>query len=406
MASNSIIMEPDSLESGQRKTSNKEIRLRTVHSMSASSLRKKSDLTLVSKVPWGLLRDTLANLQVIFLGTKLAILFPAVVVAIIAQIFNFGKPWIFAFSLIGLVPLAERLSFLTEQISFVTGPTVGGLLNATCGNIPELIIALLALIEDKIEVVKCSLLGSILSNMLLVLGTSLFFGGLYNVSSPQLYDRKQADVNSNLLLMGFLCHMLPTIYRYGTNANDQTVSETLALSRASSIVMLISYIAYLAFQLVTHRQFFEAPEVEGSEDGVSDNEEEPVLGFLSAIAWLVGMTGVVALLSEYIVKTIEDTSASWGISVTFISLILLPVVGNAAEHAGAVIFAFKNKLDITLGVALGSATQVSMFVVPLLVIIAWIIGTQMDLDFSLLEAGSLLVSILITAFTLQVHSSL
>ncbi|KAL5710220.1 Vacuolar cation/proton exchanger 3 [Ranunculus cassubicifolius] len=113
------------------------------------------------------------------------------------------------------------------------------------------------------------------------------------------------------------------------------------------------------------------------------------------------MTAVVALLSEYVVGTIEDASNSWGLSVSFISIILLPIVGNAAEHAGAVIFAFKNKLDISIGVALGSTTQIAMFVVPLTVIVAWILGIEMDLDFNLLETGSLGLSILITAFTLQ-----
>jgi Ca2+:H+ antiporter len=126
-----------------------------------------------------------------------------------------------------------------------------------------------------------------------------------------------------------------------------------------------------------------------------------VIGFWSGFAWLVGMTIVIALLSEYVVDTIEDASDSWGLSVSFISIILLPIVGNAAEHAGAIIFAFKNKLDISLGVALGSATQISLFVVPLSVIVAWILGIKMDLNFNILETSSLALAIIITAFTLQ-----
>eukprot|EP00262_Sarcandra_glabra_P020263 TRINITY_DN798_c0_g1_i1.p1 TRINITY_DN798_c0_g1~~TRINITY_DN798_c0_g1_i1.p1 ORF type:complete len:448 (+),score=41.24 TRINITY_DN798_c0_g1_i1:93-1436(+) len=393
------LSEPKSLESGLRKASNREIRHRTAHNMSSSSLRKKSDLVLVSKVRCSLLRVILANLQEVMLGTKLSILFLAIPLAIITQCYNFGRPWVFALSLLGLTPLAERVSFLTEQIAFYTGPTVGGLLNATCGNATELIIALFALSGEKIEVVKCSLLGSILSNLLLVLGTSLFCGGLSNLRKEQKYDRKQADVNSSLLFTGFLCHALTLIFKYSTNAGDQTAAPTLALSRATSSIMLLAYIAYIFFQLITHRQFFEAQEDDDSDDVVSD--EEPVIGFASAFTWLVGMTAVIALLSEYVVVTIEDASESWGISVSFISIILLPIVGNAAEHAGAIIFAFKNKLDITLGVALGSATQISMFVVPLTIIVAWIMGIQMSLDFDLLQTGSLFLSILITAFTLQ-----
>ncbi|XP_042491555.1 vacuolar cation/proton exchanger 3-like [Macadamia integrifolia] len=397
--------EPWNLENGgscNLKGSSKEIRHgRTAHNMSSSSLRKKSDISLVSKIPCSLLRQFFKNLQEVILGTKLSVLFPAIPLAIIASAYNFGTPWVFALSLLGLTPLAERISFLTEQIAYFTGPTVGGLLNATCGNATELIIALLALHQNKIEVVKCSLLGSVLSNLLLVLGTSLFCGGLANIKKEQKYDRKQADVNSLLLLLGLLCHILPLLFKmnYNTDGTTQMADSTLQLSRVSSIVMLLAYSAYLFFQLKTHRQLFEA-QVEEEGDKVG-SEEEAVISFWSAFSWLVGMTAVVALLSEYVVGTIEDASESWGISVSFISIILLPIVGNAAEHAGAIIFAFKNKLDITLGVALGSATQISVFVIPLSVLVAWIMGIEMDLDFNILETSSLALSILVTAFTLQ-----
>ncbi|KAG6499757.1 hypothetical protein ZIOFF_039549 [Zingiber officinale] len=338
---------------------------RTAHNMSSSSLRKKSDLSLVSKVRWGLVRDLLANLQEIFLGTKLFILFPAIPLAVAANYFHFGREWLFALSLLGLTPLAERVSFLTEQIAFYTGPTVGGLFNATCGNATELIIALFALQKRKIEVVKCSLVGSILSNLLFVLGTSLFFGGLANLRMEQLFERKQVDVNTGLLLFGALCHILMLLLRYPINSGDKTEKE----------------------------------------DDVNDDvvtEDKPVIGFASAMVWLAAMAIMISLLSEYVVETIEAVLHSWGLSVNFISINLLPIVGNAAEHAGAIIFAFKNKLDITLGVSLGSTTQISMFVVPLCVMVAWIMGIKMDLNLNLLETGSLIMAILVIAFTLQV----
>ncbi|CAI9782389.1 unnamed protein product [Fraxinus pennsylvanica] len=373
---------------------------RTAHNMSSSSLRKKSDLTLVSKVRQGSLRNILVNLQEVLLGTKISILFLAIPFAIAAECKNFGRSWVFVLSLLGLTPLAERVSFLTEQIAFYTGPTVGGLLNATCGNATELIISILALVRHKVDVVKYSLLGSILSNLLLVLGTSLFCGGIANIGKEQKFDRKQADVNAILLFLGLLCHVLPLMFRYAGNAAELTGTESLALSRASCIVMLIAYISYIVFQLWTHRQLFEASEDEGEDsDVVSD--ESPVIGFWSAFVWLVLMTAVIALLSEYVVGTIEAASDSWGLSVSFISVILLPIVGNAAEHAGAIIFAFKNKLDITLGVALGSATQIAIFVIPLSAIVAWIIGIDMNLDFNLIETSCLALSIIITTFTLQ-----
>ncbi|XP_027334098.1 vacuolar cation/proton exchanger 3-like isoform X3 [Abrus precatorius] len=346
---------------------------RTAHNMSSSSMRKKSDLTIVTKLRSGLLRNILVNIQ---------------------------EPWVFALSLLGLTPLAERVSFLTEQVAYYTGPTVGGLLNATCGNVTELIIAIFALSHNKIAVVKYSLLGSILSNLLLVLGTSLFCGGIANLRQEQKYDRRQADMNLLMLFVALLCHLLPMLFHYGGASVGATADSSLHLSRAASIVMVTAYSAYLIFQLWTHRKLFEAQDQEDDEEG--DNaSEEAVIGFWSAIAWLVGMTVLIALLSEYVVQTIEDASDSWGLSISFLSIILLPIVGNAAEHAGAIIFAFKNKLDITLGVSLGSSTQISMFVVPLCVIVSWILGIKMDLNLNLLETVSLAVAIVTTAFALQ-----
>ncbi|KAL0545294.1 hypothetical protein IC582_020446 [Cucumis melo] len=395
--------EPWLMENGTLKRLTKEHRHghgRTAHNMSSSSLRKKSDLTLVSKIQFGCLRKFCINLQEVILGTKLSILFPAIPFAIVAHSFGFGRPWIFALSLLGLTPLAERVSFLTEQIAYFTGPTVGGLLNATCGNATELIIAILALTQRKIDVVKYSLLGSVLSNLLLVLGTSLFCGGIANLRREQIYDRRQADVNSLMLMLSLLCHLLPLLFGYAASSASSAstaAASTLHLSRASSIVMLSAYIAYLVFQLWTHRQLFEAEE--GEDDDVPG--EEAVIGFWSAFAWLVGMTLLIALLSEYVVNTIEEASTTWGLSVSFLSIILLPIVGNAAEHAGAIIFAFKNKLDISLGVALGSATQIALFVIPLCVIVAWTMGVDMDLNFNIMETGSLGLAIIATAFTLQ-----
>ncbi|GLT27273.1 hypothetical protein SLA2020_022830 [Shorea laevis] len=370
---------------------------KTAHTMSSSILRKKSDPMLITGVRFQVLRHFLENLQEVILGTKLTVLFPAIPLAMAADFYKFGRPWIFALSLLGLTPLAERVSFLlTEQIAYYTGPTVGGLLNATCGNATELIIALFALYQGKIHVLKYSLLGSIISNLLLVLGSSLLCGGLANLKKEQRYDRKQADVNSLLLLLGLLCHMLPLLFRYAAGGTGIfTGASILLLSRASSILMLVAYFGYIFFQLKTHRQLFESDQEEDEED------EKAVIGFWSAFSWLVGMTLLIALLSEYVVGTIEAASDSWGISVSFISIILLPIVGNAAEHAGSIIFAFKDKLDISLGVALGSATQISMFAVPLCVVVGWTMRIHMDLDFSLLETGCLALSILLVAFTLQ-----
>ncbi|KAG6433773.1 hypothetical protein SASPL_105390 [Salvia splendens] len=402
MASASPSAEEWLLENGNIKVLSKEMRNgRTAHNVSSSSLRKKSDRALLAGIRVGFLRRFLGNLQEVLLGTKLFIFLVAIPFAIVANYRHFGSPWVFALSCLGLIPLAERVTFLTEQIALFTGPTVGGLLNATCGNVTELVIAIFALIQNKVAVVKYSLLGSVLSNLLLVLGSSIFCGGIANISKEQKFERKQADVNSLLLLLGLICHVLPLMFKFtGKSDPELTALATLALSRASSIIMLIAYFGYLIFQLFTHRQLFQQEEG-AAESNEVESDEMPVIGIYSALIWLVLMTGIVALLSEYVVATIEAASDSWGLSVGFISVILLPIVGNAVEHAGAIIFAFRNKLDITLGVALGSATQIAMFVVPLTVIISWIIGVKMDLDLSLIETTSLGLSILITSLALQ-----
>ncbi|XP_076916804.1 vacuolar cation/proton exchanger 3-like [Bidens hawaiensis] len=399
------LSEPWLVESGKRLSGTGH---RTAHNLSSSSLRTKSDKPLTSKLPALILTSFVSTLYEVILGTKLSVLFLAVPAAVAARYLRLSQPWIFSMSLVGLIPLAERVSFLTEQISFYTGATVGGLLNATCGNATELIIAIFALLQNKIDVVKYSLLGSILSNLLLVLGTSLLCGGLANISTNQKFDRKQSDVNISLLLMALLCNIMPMLYKYAA-AYDQNVDAdvanvakaTLYLSRACSIIMLLGYFAYLAFQLWSHNNIFESQEEDVEDDLDTSKDESPVIGLWGGIICLTGMTAVITLLSEYLVDTIEVASTSWGVPLSFISIILLPIVGNAAEHAGAIIFAFKNKLDITLGVALGSATQIAVFVVPLSVIFAWIIDIDMDLDFNLLETGSLSLGIIVTAFTLH-----
>ncbi|CAN6237982.1 unnamed protein product [Urochloa humidicola] len=344
-----------------------------------------------------------AQLREVFLGTRLFPLFSAVPLAVAAQYLRLGRAWVFVFSLIGLAPLAERVSFLSEHIAETAGPTAGGILNATCGNVPELIIALFALHKEKMEILKWSLLGSILSNLLLVLGSSLLCGGLANTGKERPLDRRQADVSISLLMLGVLCHILPLLSKY-TNFTGDSISSSgsvLELSRLSAIVMLAAYFGGLIFQLKTHRQIFEQEDSSESSNTSSDDGGSSFIGFASAVIWLIGMTVVIAVLSNYVVTTIEEASESLGIPLRFISIILLPIVGNAAEHAGAIIFSFKNKIDITLGIALGSATQISLLVVPIILIVSWANGIPMDLDLNLLETGSLVMTVFTTAFTLQ-----
>uniref|UniRef100_A0A0A8YSL9 Vacuolar cation/proton exchanger n=1 Tax=Arundo donax TaxID=35708 RepID=A0A0A8YSL9_ARUDO len=253
------------------------------------------------------------------------------------------------------------------------------------------------------EILKWSLLGSILSNLLLVLGSSLLCGGLANTGKERPLDRRQADVSIGLLMLGVLCHILPVLSKYTMSTGDSisSSSSVLELSRSGAIVMLTAYFGGLVFQLKTHRQIFEQEDSSESSSSDDDAADNTVIGFASAVIWLIGMAAVIAMLSNYVVTTIEEASESMGISVRFVSIILLPIVGNAAEHAGAIIFAFKNKIDITLGIALGSATQILLLVIPIVLIVSWVNGIPMDLDFNILETGSLVMTVFTTAFTLQ-----
>uniref|UniRef100_A0A0E0G5I9 Vacuolar cation/proton exchanger n=1 Tax=Oryza nivara TaxID=4536 RepID=A0A0E0G5I9_ORYNI len=370
---------------------------------SSSSMTGRKIKSEASPLLRRLLGGPAAQLQEVLLGTKLYPLFSAVPLAVAAESLRLGRVWVFAFSLIGLAPLAERVSFLSEHIANTVGPTAGGLMNATCGNVPELIIALFALHKNKMEILKWSLLGSILSNLLLVLGSSLLFGGIVNIGKERPLDKRQADVSIGLLLLGVLCHIATLVSKYTSSTGDSiNSSSVMQLSRSCAIVMLIAYFGSLMFQLKTHRQIFELEE-DSSDSSSSEDDatDKSVIGFASAMVWLIGMAVVTAMLSSYVVTTIEEASESMGIPVRFISIILLPIVGNAAEHAGAIIFAFKNKIDISLGITLGSATQISMLVVPVILIVSWVNAIPMDLDFNLLETGSLAMAVITTAFTLQ-----
>ncbi|XVF81374.1 hypothetical protein PTKIN_Ptkin15bG0149700 [Pterospermum kingtungense] len=282
----------------------------------------------------------------------------------------------------------------------------GGLLNATFGNATELIIAIFALRNGMIRVVQQSLLGSILSNMLLVLGCAFFCGGLVIVKREQVFNKATAGVNSGLLLMSVMGVLFPALL-HSTRTELHFGKSELALSRFSSCVMLFAYAAYLYFQLKSQKKLYGmvSNNEEDSETATSEEDEAPEISMCEAIVWLSIMTAWISVLSEYLVDAIEGASSALNIPVAFISVILLPLVGNAAEHAGAVMFAMKDKLDLSLGVAIGSSTQIAMFGIPFSVIIAWIMGRPMDLNFQLFETATLFLTVIVVAFMLQEGTS-
>uniref|UniRef100_A0A0R0EXA6 Sodium/calcium exchanger membrane region domain-containing protein n=1 Tax=Glycine max TaxID=3847 RepID=A0A0R0EXA6_SOYBN len=280
--------------------------------------------------------------------------------------------WVFGPSLLGIVPLAERLGYATEQLAFYTGDTVGGLLNATFGNATELIISIYALKSGMTRVVQLSLLGSILSNMLLVLGCAFLCGGIVNHKKEQVFNKAAASVNSGLLLMAVMGILFPAVLHY-------THTE-----------------------LKSQRSLYVSVNEDESQNGNNSNDDEsPDISKWETLIWLSVMTAWISILSEYLVGAMEGASMAWEIPVAFISVILLPLVGNAAEHASAIMFAMKDKLDISLGVAIGSSTQISMFVIPFCVVIGWIIGQPMDLNFQLFETAALFLTVIVVAFMLQ-----
>ncbi|KAK7817407.1 vacuolar cation/proton exchanger 5 [Quercus suber] len=306
-----------------------------------------------------MLRNVYKSIKIVVFSNKLNLLIPFGPIAILVKKLNGGHAWVFFLSLLGITPLAERLGYATEQLAFFTGPTVGGLLNATFGNATELIISIYALKSGMVRVVQLSLLGSILSNMLLVLGCAFFCGGLV-FQKEQRFTKETAVVNSGLLLMAVMGLLFPAVLHY-THTEVHSGQSELALSRFSSCIMLVAYAAYLFFQLKSHRNLYEALN--------------------------------------------EGTSIAWNMPLTFISVILLPIVGNAAEHASAIMFAMKDKLDISLGVAIGSSTQISMFGIPFSVVVGWMMGQRMDLDFRLFETATLFITVLVVAFMLQEGTS-
>ncbi|KAA8541558.1 hypothetical protein F0562_022710 [Nyssa sinensis] len=341
------------------------------------------------------------SIYFVMIKAKINVLLPFGPLAILLHYLTGKHGWVFFFSLLGIIPLAERMGYATEQLAFYTGPTVGGLLNATFGNATEMIISIYALKNGMIRVVQQSLLGSILSNMLLVLGCAFFTGGIVHHQKVQVFNKAAALVNSGLLLMAVMGILFPAVLHF-THTEVHFGKSELALSRFSSCIMLVAYASYLFFQLKKQQNLYN-PIAEERDSNAEDSYEEEVheITHWEAIGWLAVLTVWVSILSGYLVDAIQGASDSLNMPVAFISVILLPIVGNAAEHASAIMFAVKDKLDITLGVAIGSSTQISMFVIPFCVVVGWFMGKPMDLNFQLFETATLFITVLVVAFMLQ-----
>lgn len=320
------------------------------------------------------------------------ILLGFVPVAVVLEVIRAPAVWIFLVSALALLPLAGIMGRATEELAARAGSTVGGLLNATFGNAAELIIAAVALLAGKIEIVKASITGSILSNLLLVLGLSVFLGGLR--FTTQKFNPQSANIMTSLLTLAMLALLLPAFFdiaeRSYFGVSDPRIAD-LNFSHAAAIVLILVYLANIYFSLRTHKDLVSGMDEEQAAD------HQATWSIPLSVGVLAAATVGVAVMAEFLVGSLEEATKVLGLSEFFIGIILIPLVGNAAEHFAAVSFAIKNKMDLSVQIAVGSALQIALLVAPLLVVFGWIMGRPMDLVIvNPLELGALAASIIAT----------
>lgn len=304
--------------------------------------------------------------------------------AILAELLHWGSIWIFAFSALGVVPLAGLIGSSTEALAAYTGPKIGGLLNATLGNAAELIITLMAIRAGLLELVKASITGSILGNLLLVMGFSMLLGGAKN--GKQVFDRANASNHSVLLTLAVLAMVVPSIFSHYIGPDTSVKVEAFSLGVA--IVMLVLYVLGLVFSLKSKESPITYP-------AALEDVHHPSLSVWQAVAVLVAATVGVVFLSEFLVGAVEHVVADLGLSEFFLGIILIPIVGNAAEHIVAVQVALKNQMELSVEIAVSSSLQIAMFVAPVLVFISLAMGHPMTLIFNPLELIALGAAVLV-----------
>lgn len=294
--------------------------------------------------------------------------------------------WIFIASAIAIIPLAGLLGEATEQLALRTSEGVGGLLNATFGNAAEMIIAVMAIRQGLYSVVKASLTGSIIGNILLVLGASVLAGGLKH--KRLLFSEQGARAQATMMTMASIALIVPAGYHY--LAGPSAVKNENGLSLEISIVLLISYALHLVFSLRTHKQLFAGEAPEG-------DHAEHAWPIRRSVLMLAGVTAVLAWMSEILVGSVEPAAKAFGMTSIFVGVIVVAIIGNAAEHSTAIMMAMRNRMELSLGIAIGSSIQVALFVAPALVLLSYVLGPRpMDLVFSPAEVLAIFVAVLIT----------
>ncbi len=298
-----------------------------------------------------------------------------------AAYFGAGPLAVFALSGLSLIPLAKFLSDATDEVAMRAGPAIGGLLNATFGNAPELIVGILALSAGLVDVVKASIIGSILGNLLFVLGLAIFLGGIPRLK--QSFNATAARASATVLLLSATALVIPAIFFLADASTARTTEE---LSLAVGLLMLAVYGANLLFTFRTHKHLYLAEK----EAGV------PMHGMGTNVFIMLATTAGVAVMSELLVGAIEPVSSSLGLTALFMGAIVIAIIGNAGEHVSAVVAAMKGKIDLALQISLGSATQIVMLVMPLLVFISAFLTRRLTLVFTPFELAALVFAIFIT----------
>ncbi|RID88689.1 calcium/proton exchanger [Peribacillus asahii] len=305
--------------------------------------------------------------------------------SVIGTLLHWPSVIMFVVYCLTIVALASFMGRATESLAIVMGPRIGGLLNATFGNAVELIISIFSLKAGLIGIVLASLTGSVLGNLLLVAGLSFFVGGTRY--KRQLFNVYDARHNAGLLIFAVIvAFVIPEVF--SRNMSDV---ETMSLSVGISIILILLYLAALFFKLVTHRGVYQ-PTEKGAVMGAHE-EEEPEWGKGIAIAVLAAATVAVAYISEHLVHTFSEVGETFGWTELFIGVIIVAIVGNAAEHATAIIMAYKNKMDIAVEIAVGSTLQIAMFVAPVLVLLSLLFPTYMPLVFTWPELISMVTAV-------------
>ena len=302
--------------------------------------------------------------------------------------------WIFVASCLAIIPLAGLMGRATENLTETMGPGIGGLLNATFGNAAELIIALAALWKGETEIVKASITGSIIGNVLLVLGAAIFVGGLFH--PRQTFNRTAAGLGATLLALATVGLIVPTIHHYllhAATAVDPEDHHLLHLSEEIAGILAFMYVLSLVFSLKTHRHLFAGPEVYVGPEGTAPAPHEPEWSRRTALLVLVAATACVAVMSEFLVDSVKPAAETLGMNKIFIGVIVVAVIGNAADQSTAVLVAAKNQMDLAVNIAVGSSIQIALFVAPVLVFASLAMNQPFDLHFTAMEVVAVIISI-------------